>query len=36
MKRLEQLREENCKLKKLVADLALDKEMLKDVVRGNI
>ena len=33
MKRLKQLEEENQRLKKLVADLALDKEMLQDVIR---
>jgi putative transposase len=32
MKRLKQLEEENGKLKRIVADLALDKEMLQDVV----
>ena len=36
MKRLKQLEEENSKLKKLVADLALDKEMLQDVIRRKI
>ncbi len=36
MKRLKQLEEENHKLKKLVADLALDKEMLQDVIRRKI
>jgi putative transposase len=36
MKRLKQLEEENGKLKKLVADLALDKEMLQDVIRRKI
>jgi putative transposase len=30
MKRLKQLEEENGKLKRIVADLALDKEMLQD------
>lgn len=30
MKRLKQLEEENAKLKKIVADLSLDKEMLQD------
>ena len=33
MKRLKQLEEENQRLKKLVADLSLDKEMLQDVIR---
>ena len=32
MKRLKQLEEENQRLKKLVADLSLDKAMLQDVV----
>jgi putative transposase len=33
MRRLRQLEEENQRLEKLVADLALDKEMLQDVIR---
>ena len=36
MKRLKQLDEENHRLKKLVADLSLDKEMLQDVIRREI
>lgn len=36
MKRLRQLEEENSKLKKLVADLSLDKAMLQDVIRRKI
>jgi putative transposase len=36
MKRLKQLDEENRRLKKLVADLSLDKEMLQDVIRRTI
>ena len=36
MKRLRQLEEENQRLKKLVADLSLDKEMLQDVIRRKI
>ncbi len=36
MKRLKQLEEENQRLKKLVADLSLDKEMLQDVLRRKI
>jgi putative transposase len=36
MKRLRQLEEENGKLKKIVADLSLDKEMLQDVIRRNV
>ncbi len=33
MRRLKQLEEENVRLKRLVADLSLDKEMLQEVVR---
>ncbi|MEZ5936160.1 MAG: IS3 family transposase [Alphaproteobacteria bacterium] len=33
MKRLKQLEEENGRLKRIVADLSLDKEMLQDVIR---
>ena len=36
MKRLKQLEEENAKLKKIVADLALDQEMLQDVIKRNV
>ena len=36
MKRLKQLEEENQRLKKLVAGLSLDKEMLQDVIRRKI
>ena len=36
LRRLKQLEEENAKLKKLVADLSLDKAMLQDVVRRKI
>jgi putative transposase len=36
MKRLKQLEEENMRLKKLVADLSLDKEMLQEVVRKKL
>lgn len=32
MKRMKQLEDENAKLKKLVADLSLDKIMLQDVI----
>ena len=35
MKRLKQLEEENMKLKKLVAELSLDKVMLQDVLSKN-
>lgn len=33
MRRLKLLEDENVKLKKLVADLSLDREMLQDVIR---
>ncbi|SNR90295.1 putative transposase [Puniceibacterium sediminis] len=33
MKRLKQLEDENGRLKKIVADLTLDREMLQDVIR---
>lgn len=33
MRRLRQLEEENSQLKRIVADLTLDKEMLQDVIR---
>ena len=33
MRRLKQLEEENQRLKRIVADLSLDKEMLQDVIR---
>ena len=33
LRRMKQLEEENRKLKQLVADLSLDKEMLQDVIR---
>ena len=36
MKRLKQLEEENSNLKKLVADLSLDKAMLQDVIKRNV
>ena len=36
MKRLRQLEEENQRLKRLVADLALDKEMLEEVVQKKL
>ena len=35
LRRLRQLEEENRKLKQLVADLSLDKQMLQDVVKKN-
>jgi putative transposase len=36
MKRLKQLEEENQRLKKLVADLSLDKAMLQDVIKRKL
>ncbi len=35
VKRLKQLEKENTRLKKLVADLSLDNDILKEVSRGN-
>jgi putative transposase len=35
IRRLKQLEEENAKLKRLVADLSLDKTMLQDALRKN-
>jgi putative transposase len=36
MKRLRELEDENSRLKRIVADLSLDKEMLQDIVRRKI
>jgi len=36
MRRLKQLEDENAKLKKIVADLSLDREMLQDVIRRKL
>lgn len=36
MRRLKQLENENAKLRKLVADLSLDRDMLQDIVRRKI
>ena len=36
LKRLKQLEEENGRLKKIVADLSLDKQMLQDIVKKNV
>lgn len=36
MKRLRELEEENSRLKRIVADLSLDKEMLQDIVRRKL
>jgi putative transposase len=34
-KRLKELEKENSKLKRLVAELSLDKQILKDIAEGN-
>jgi putative transposase len=36
MRRLKQLEDENRKLRKVVADLSLDKEMLQDALRRKL
>ena len=36
MKRLRELEDENDRLKRIVADLSLDKEMLQDIVRRKL
>ena len=36
MRRLKQLEDENGRLRKLVADLSLDREMLQDVIRRKL
>jgi putative transposase len=36
MRRLKQIEDENTKLRKVVADLSLDKELLQDVIRRNV
>jgi putative transposase len=36
MKRLRQLEEENARLKRIVADLSLDKEMLQEVIKRKL
>jgi putative transposase len=36
MRRLKQLEEESTRLRRFVADLSLDKEMLQDVVRRKL
>jgi putative transposase len=36
IRRLKQLEDENTKLRKVVADLSLDKEMLQDVIRRKL
>lgn len=35
-KRLKELEQENSKLKRLVAELSLDKQVLQDIARGNV
>ena len=35
-KRLKELEKENGKLKRLVAELSLDKQILKDIAEGNL
>ena len=35
-KRLRQLEEENARLKRIVADLSLDNEMLQDVIKRKL
>jgi putative transposase len=36
MRRLEALEDGNCRLKRKVADLTLDREMLQDVIRRKL
>ncbi len=36
MKKLRELEDENRRLKKIVADLSLDKEMLQDVIKRKL
>lgn len=36
LRKLRQLEEENAQLKKLVADLSLDKQMLQDVIKKKL
>ena len=36
MRRLKALEDENTRLKKIVADLTLDREMLQDVIRRKL
>lgn len=36
MRRLKQLEDENAKLKKIVADLTLDREILQDVIKRKL
>ena len=36
LRRLRQLEDENCKLKRMVAELSLDKQMLQDVIKKKL
>ena len=36
MKRLRELKEENSRLKRIVADLTLDREILQDVIKRKL
>jgi putative transposase len=36
LRQLKQLQDENAKLKQIVADLSLDKQMLQDVLKKNV
>ena len=36
MKRLRELEDENARLKRIVADLTLDREMLQDVIKRKL
>ena len=36
MKRLQELEEENSRLKRIVADLTLDREILQDVIKRKL
>jgi putative transposase len=36
MRRLKQLEDENSRLRKVVADLSLDKEMLQNIIRRKL
>ncbi len=36
MRRLRELEQENARLKKIVADLSLDKEMLQDAIKRKL
>ena len=36
MRRLRELEDENCRLKRIVADLTLDREMLQDIIKRKL